>query len=84
MLEFAGKDQADKITEKDVVVTYVPKAFADPYKNPTYKKHKYQIPAETDENVRKIKVEQLKNPAVKEYELQNVCFKIGYDLTGAK
>ena len=56
MTQFAGTEEADKITEKDVVFTYVPKAFADPYKIPSYKKHKYQIPAETDEEVRKMKL----------------------------
>ena len=59
MKVFAGQEEANKVTEKDVVLTYVPKAFADPYKIPSYKQHKYQIPAETDENVRKMKLQQL-------------------------
>lgn len=85
MKVFAGKEEANKITEKDVVFTYIPKGFDDPYKIPSYKQQKYQIPAETDENVRKMKLQQLgKNPNAKEYSLHNACFKIGYSLTGAK
>ena len=38
-----------------------------------------------DEKVREIKLKQLeKNANAKEYKLANVCFKIGYELTGAK
>ena len=49
MKVFAGEEEANKITEKDVQVTYIPKKFADPFKIDGYKKMKYQIPAETDE-----------------------------------
>lgn len=85
MKVFAGEQEANKISVNDVVFTYVPGKFSNPYKNPSYKQHNYQIPAETDETVRKIKLKQLsKNPKAKQYDLQNVCFKIGYSLSGAK
>ena len=85
MKVFAGEDEANKIQENDVQVTYVPDDLADPYGIPSYKARKYQIPALDDEKSRDMVLAQLeKNPSAKEYKLYNMCFKIAYKLVGAK
>jgi hypothetical protein len=60
-------------------VTFVPEKFSDPYAIKKYPN--YQIPAMTDEDVRKMKVDQIKQ-AMKEHRLvlKNMCFKIAYSL----
>ena len=83
MKVFAGEAEAGKIKPETIAVTYVPDKFADPFKIKKY--DKYQIPALTDEEVRKMKIEQIKkDPKATEFELKNMCFKILYQLNVGK
>jgi len=68
-----------------MAVTFVPDKFADPLKIKNWKSQKYQILALSDEEVRKMKMEQLKkDPKTTKIELKNMCFKILYQLNVGK
>ena len=79
MTVFAGEDEAKNVKKEVVEVTFVPEKFSDPYVIKKYPN--YQIPAMTDEEVRKMKIDQIKQ-AMKDRKLvlKNMCFKIAYSL----
>lgn len=79
MAVFAGSEEAEKVKKEVIDVTFIPDKFSDPYAVKKYPN--YQIPAMTDEEVRRMKIDQMKR-AMKDGKLvlKNMCFKIAYSL----
>ena len=80
MTVFGGKESADKINEKGVVITFLEDKWADPTKVKEYKSG--QIPAMDDKAIAEMINAQLKDGKDdKELELKNICFKAAYSVS---
>lgn len=77
MTSFAGAEEAKKINEKNVIITYLSDKDTDPFK---IKYKDWKIPALNDKEVHKQWDEQLKKGDLKAFTLHNVCYKTAYSL----
>lgn len=82
MEAFAGKDNAAKIKDADVVKIIMPAKMNDPS---TVKYNDFQIPeisASEKEDLKKKQTEQMsKDAKQKKVTIENICYKIGYTLS---